>query len=328
MHSSKAFITLNADTRTSANGLQIAYAFLMRYILGFDGGGTKTECILMNSENQILARTFAGPSNPFRIGVENALRAVEQSADLALHEAGLDRTAVVAIGAGLAGTTNPDLRKGMHAGLQRAFPGASVLVITDQEAALAATGEGPAVVLLAGTGSFAIGRNAQGQTHRAGGYGPSSSDQGSAYDVGRRAITSVIQHRKQHAANSRLGAQILDEFHCSDWPEVEQRAKSKPDDVFPKIFPIVAAAADASDSSAQRILQQAVDDLSSLVAEVADHLDLRNQPFLIAKTGGAMGRSTFFDTQLDAALKQLAPLARIGGLEVSPAEAAALAATA
>jgi N-acetylglucosamine kinase-like BadF-type ATPase len=315
------------DPRAPAqNHPQLAYDFLMRYILGFDGGGTKTECVLMNSSNQILARTFGGPSNPFRIGVENALRAVQESASLALSEAGLDSTAVVAIGAGLAGTTNADLHRSMRAGLQNAFPGASVLVITDQEAALAAVGDGPAIVLLAGTGSFAIGRNAQGETYRAGGYGPSSSDEGSAYDIGRQAIARAIAHRHQTATDSPLGAQILDELGCSEWSQVEQRAQSKPDEVFPKVFPVVALAADAGDSSARQFLLQAAQDLTSLVADVADHLSLREAQFIIAKTGGAMGRSTFLDSQLDAALKKIAPHARIGGLRVSPAEAAALAA--
>ncbi len=56
----------------------------MQYILGFDGGGTKTECVLMNSAHQVLARTYAGPSNPSRIGVEVAPRAVEDAAGFAL----------------------------------------------------------------------------------------------------------------------------------------------------------------------------------------------------------------------------------------------------
>jgi N-acetylglucosamine kinase-like BadF-type ATPase len=66
----------------------------MRYILGFDGGGTKTECVLMNSADQVLARTYAGPSNPSRIGVESAVRAIEESANLALRDAGLERSAI------------------------------------------------------------------------------------------------------------------------------------------------------------------------------------------------------------------------------------------
>jgi hypothetical protein len=50
------------------------------------------------------------------------------------------------------------------------------------------------------------------------------------------------------------------------------------------------------------------------------------QSILIAKTGGTVGRSVFFDAQLDAALKKALPLAKIGGLAMSPAEAAARAA--
>src|SRR5258706_16354551 len=76
------------------------YSVSMRYILGFGGGGTKTECVLMNSADQVLARTYAGPSNPSRIGVESAVRALEESADLALRDARLERAAITAGGAG------------------------------------------------------------------------------------------------------------------------------------------------------------------------------------------------------------------------------------
>jgi len=119
---------------------KIAYAFEMRYFLGFDGGGTKTECVLMNSADQVLARTYGGPSNPSRIGVESAVRGVEESADLALRETGLEREAIAAIGAGLAGTAKAEMREQMHAALQKSFPAATIVVQTDLEAALAAAG--------------------------------------------------------------------------------------------------------------------------------------------------------------------------------------------
>lgn len=298
----------------------------MRYVLGFDGGGTKTECVLINSENQVLARTFAGPSNPWRIGITAAAHNVEHAADLALGESGLTRTAIVALGAALAGTSDPNLKQGIHATLQSAFPGASITVLTDLEAALAAAGEGPVIVLVAGTGSAAIGRDAQGKVYRAGGYGRHSSDKGSAYDIGRQAVAAAVQQRTDTGADSALGVQMLQTVACMEWSVLEQRAQTVPDDVYPKLFPVIAAAADKGDATARAILLQAIIDLSSLVAEVADHLGLREQQFLLAKTGGAIGRSGFLDTQLDSALKRLAPQAQIGGLRMSPAEAAALSA--
>jgi N-acetylglucosamine kinase-like BadF-type ATPase len=295
----------------------------MRYILGFDGGGTKTECVVMNSADHVLARTFAGPSNPSRIGVENAVRAIEECADLALRDTGLKRSAISAVGAGIAGTAKPDMKESMSRALQKCFVGAALTVLTDLEAALMAAGEGPAIILVMGTGSASFGRNAEGEISRAGGYGPSSGDQGSAYDIGRRAIAAAMRERAGES-ETVLGRQILEQLHCTDWPVVQHRAQTMPDEIFPPVFPVVAGAADAGDASAREILVQAAQDLAFLVAEVADRLRLRESEFLLAKIGGTNGRSRFFDAQVDAALKQVVPRAQIGKLRISPAEAAAL----
>src|SRR5260221_3330390 len=112
------------------------YSVSMRYILGFDGGGTKTECVLMNSADQVLARTYAGPSNPSRIGVESAVRAIEESADLALRDARLERAAITAVGAGVAGTPQTHKREGKSCRLAKSIPPAPVTHFTAIHAAL------------------------------------------------------------------------------------------------------------------------------------------------------------------------------------------------
>jgi glucosamine kinase len=302
------------------------YAFAMDYVLGLDGGGTKTECVLMDRAGKILARSFAGPSNPSRVGVESATREIEKAVDLTLREARVARDTVVALGAGLAGTGQPEMKERMQASLEGAFPGTAVSIFTDLEMALAAAGEGPVIVLVAGTGSAAIGRNAQGQIWRTGGHGPSQSDDGSAYDIGSRAVARAMKEREEQGADSSLGMKILGQLCCASWPDLQRCASVRPDGIFPSLFPIVAAAADAGDVTAREILLQAAGELSSLVNAVAEHMEYGNQNILIAKTGGTVGRSAFFDAQLDAALKLVLPQARIGGLCMSPAEAAARAA--
>src|ERR1700730_10220369 len=211
----------------------------MDYLLGFDGGGTKTECVLMDPTGKTLARGFAGPSNPSRVGVESATREVERAADLTLHEARVERNAVVALGAGLAGTARTEMREGMQASLARAFPGAAVSIFTDLEMALAAAGEGPVIVLVAGTGSAAIGRNAQGQIWRTGGQGPRLGDDGSAFDIGSRAVARAMKEREQLGTDSILGMKILEQLDCASWAELQQRAALQPDSVFPSVFPVV-----------------------------------------------------------------------------------------
>ena len=298
----------------------------MRYVLGFDGGGTKTECVLMDAEGKVLARSRSGPSNPFRIGVERAAQEIQIAASLALREAGIGSAEIAAIGAGLAGTSQPELKEQMQSALQKAFPGSAVTVLTDFEASLAAAGEGLVIVLVVGTGSVAVGRDSQGKIWRAGGYGTASSDEGSAYDIGRRAVAQAMKEREETGSDSDLGKAILDQLGFESWAELQQRSSLAPDDIFPQVFPVIAALADAGDSDAREILSQAATDLSSLVATVADHLGPRSAAIFLAKTGGALGRSIFFDAHLDAALLQLLPNAQIGGLRMSPAEAAARAA--
>ena len=298
----------------------------MNYVLGFDGGGTKTECVLMDPAGKILAGSFAGPSNPSRIGVESATREIEKAADLCLQEVRVARNAVVAVGAGLAGTANPERKEGMRGSLVKAFPNAAVSIFTDLEMALAAAGEGPVIVLVAGTGSAAIGRNAEGKIWRTGGYGPLQSDDGSAYDIGSRAVARAMKEREQKGTDSSLGMKILEQLGCESWQDLQQRATQQPDSVFPLVFPVMAAAADGGDVTAREILVRAAGDLSSLVQAVAEHGGYGREDILVAKTGGTVGRSAFFDGQLDAALKRALPQARIGRLRMSPAEAAARAA--
>lgn len=280
----------------------------------------------MNSADQVLARTYGGPSNPSRIGVESAVRGVEESADLALRDAGLERGVIAAIGAGLAGTAKAEMREQMHAALQKCFPSAMILVQTDLETALAAAGEGSAIILVMGTGSAAFGRNAEGEIARAGGYGPASSDEGSAFDIGRQAIEVAMRERRAGGLESALGTEILATLGCEEWAVVLHRAQTMPDEIYPAIFPVIAAAADEGDATAQEILGRAAGQLAKLVGAVAARLRLGEKEFLLAKIGGTAGRSRFFDAQVDAALKSVAPGAKIEKLRISPAEAAALAA--
>jgi N-acetylglucosamine kinase-like BadF-type ATPase len=298
----------------------------MDYVLGFDGGGTKTECVLMDEAGKILSRCFSGPSNPSRVGVESATREIEKAADFSLQEARVARNTVAALSAGLAGTGKPEMKERMQASLARAFPGASVSIFTDLEMALAAAGEGPVIVLVAGTGSAAIGRNAQGQIWRTGGQGPRLGDDGSAFDIGSRAVARAMKEREQLGTDSILGMKILEQLGCASWAELQQRAALQPDSVFPSVFPVVAAAADAEDPASREILRQAASELSSLVHTVSEHSGNGREDIMIVKTGGTVGRCAFFDMQLDAALKRVLPQAQIGGLRMSPAEAAARAA--
>jgi len=295
----------------------------MGLFLGFDGGGTKTECVALDENARFVASSKSGASNPTRIGFDAAAKAVEDAADAALRQVSASRNEIVALCAGLAGTGRPESRDQMLALLTRAFPRTRVNVITDLDLALAASPSGPAIVLVAGTGSAAIGRDAQGNISRTGGLGRDVSDEGSAYAIGRLAIESAANESAHAAAESSLGRQILRQLGCRDWPEVQQKISADRDAVFPRVFPVVAAAADAGDEFARSLLTNAAQALSDLVKTLASDLHLDTTKFHLAKTGGMIGRSSFFDDALAKNLAEAVPFAQKTNLLHSSAETAA-----
>jgi N-acetylglucosamine kinase-like BadF-type ATPase len=295
----------------------------MRYVLGFDGGGTKTECVLMDEASRVLARSRSGPSNPMRVGFGGALAAICEAARSALNSVNLPPAEVTALCAGLAGTGHTDAERKMKRLLEEEFSGKTVIVCTDLELTLEATGEGPAIVLIAGTGSAAVGRDARGQIARIGGHGPLLGDEGSAFDVGQRAAIAAVHEFDRTGGNSAIGKLILQELDVSTWHEVQSLAHSAPDEVFPRIFPVIVRAADQGDPAARELLLHAADDLATLVAALMQRLKLHDQKFLLVKTGGMIGRSFFFDQQVDERLRAIAPHAQFGAMAISPAESAA-----
>ncbi|MGB8457339.1 MAG: hypothetical protein WCE50_06450, partial [Candidatus Acidiferrum sp.] len=128
-----------------------------------------------------------------------------------------------------------------------------------------------------------------------------------------------------------LGQRVLRELSCANWSEVKARAQAASDEVFPRLFSVVAALADAYESSvgpaakssAQGILRAAAFDLAMLAENLAERLKLRDTKFFLAKTGGMIGRCKFLETELDERLRILFPQAEIGLLQISSAEAAA-----
>lgn len=295
----------------------------MRYVLGLDGGGTKTECVLMDESRRVVASSRGGPSNPMRVGFGGALAAVCEAARMAIAEAKVAGESVATMCAGLAGTAYPESARKMKLLLEEEFPGKLVRVCTDMDLTLEAIGEGAAIVLIAGTGSAAIGRDARGTTARVGGHGYLLGDEGSAYHVGQRAVLAALRHFERTGGDSPLGKKILSEIGSGTWADLQARVYAAPDEVFPRLFPMMLRAAEAGDASACSLVDDCAAALADLAGDLAERLQLQARTFRLAKTGGMLGRSAWLDGRLEHYLRKAVPSAEFIDLQLSPAEAAA-----
>ncbi len=289
--------------------------------MGLDGGGTKTDCVLMDESGRILGRGRGGPSNSSRIGVEAAARGVREAATSALKSAGLIMTQVTDVCAGLAGVALAERAHAMTSLLQPFFCEARFALCTDLDLALSAAGTTPAIVLVAGTGSAAIGKDVSGRIFRSGGHGPKGSDEGSAFAIGKAAVMELA---KDDSGNrQQLRNAILDQFRPGALQGLTDLEGAEADKVYPRVFPAIAEAADHGDDFAMRLLKNASESLARFVAEVQTELHLAGAGFVIGKTGGMIARSKYFDEQLDAHLRRIAPHAEIRHLTTPLAEIAA-----
>jgi N-acetylglucosamine kinase-like BadF-type ATPase len=295
----------------------------MRYVLGLDGGGTKTDCVLMDESRRVVTSSRGGPSNPMRVGFGGALAAVCEAARTAVGSAKISNEAVVSLCAGLAGTGYPESGRKMRMLLEEEFPGKLIRVCTDMDLTLQAIGDGAAIVLIAGTGSAAVGRDARGNSARVGGHGYLLGDEGSAYHVGQRAVLAALRHFERTGKDTPIGERILSEIGAPTWADLQSRVYAAPDDVFPRLFRVVVQCAEAGDATAQALLDDCAAALAELVEDLAARLQLQSGKFQLASTGGMRGVSAYFDARIELYLRKAAPLAQFSALRLSPAEAAA-----
>lgn len=294
----------------------------MKYVLGFDGGGTKTECVLMDESGAILARARSGASNAVNVGAKASAAALAEAGKGALRLADKQPACVAFVLAGISGAGEPAVQAEIKTLLQPVFPNASIVITSDLPLTLAATGEIPAVVVLAGTGSFAVGRTSPLKLARAGGFGPIIGDPGSANDIGRKTVARCFQ-KFLNKEKFPLTDEILRTFDCT-WPQFVDCAREQPTVIFPKVFPIVAKAAESGERAAQAILSMAAVSLLDQVREVANQLQLHNTGFFLAKTGGVFDGSPFLNGEFDGLVAGFYPKAKIGPLTRPVAESAAL----
>jgi N-acetylglucosamine kinase-like BadF-type ATPase len=293
------------------------------YLLGFDGGGTKTECILADREGHMIARAQAGPSNPLRTGYARAWFALSEAGDLVLAKAKIHAGHVRAVCAGLGGAGRPSVVRRVATFFEGSYPNATIQVTTDLETALeAAFGPGEGMILLAGTGSAAFGRDAKGRTARAGGRGPWISDEGSAFHIGRQAVGAVVLAEEHRGPATALSDRLFTLHQCRSWDGLAEQIARNADDVFPRTFPLVAELADKEDAVSREIMTSAAACLVDLAAGVVDRLGWRDRDFLLAKIGGVHGRSKFLDAAIEAELARRVPNASLVRVEMSPTEAA------
>jgi len=247
-------------------------AFCAREILvAIDGGGTKTEAVAFLPDGNILSHAIGGASNP-----NDAGHRMDDIIVQTWRRLGLEQKAgtISAVCAGIAGGSHGAVQAKVGNVLKKLAPRARNLVVTHD--AVTALWSGietpPGIVLLVGTGSVAFGIDKDSQEFRFGGWGHLVGDDGSGYDIGKRALQAILTAHdragKKEPIQDILTTRILSKWGASSPSELIPQIYRNGKHYIASLVPEVLAAARAGHAASQRIINDAVDCLVQLLAEV------------------------------------------------------------
>jgi glucosamine kinase len=283
-------------------------------VIGIDGGGTHARAVVVSADGRELARVtgsagLVSPKDPVAAAasVERLVRDAAGAAGAALP--------VAALCCGLAGAGREPERDAVRFALAVAGLADVITVVGDAEAAMAdAFGGDAGILLVAGTGSIAWARGADGALVRVGGWGMHLGDEGSGWAIGRAALVAVARAADGRSPATSLADAVLAHAQVHHAADLIAWAAGAGKGTVGALAPIVLAHADAGDAAATRIRDDALAELVLLVHTAARRAGLASPAVALhgglvapggplrARVVHALGGVRVLDRSVDAAL--------------------------
>jgi glucosamine kinase len=244
-----------------------------KFVLGIDGGGTKTSAELCDHRGDVLATAVAGPTNFQIIGLDRTSKTLLNLILAACRRARLpvERLAATVIGLTGAGRTSDQrvvIRALRALAREKRISLRNVSIESDAIIGLEGAFSGKAgVVVIVGTGSIVFAKDKRGRIIRAGGWGRILGDEGSGYAIGREAFGAVARFLDGETARTILPQRIARRFNLRTQEEIIRAIYREGFDLS-AAAPVVIEAATKKDPVAMAILRQAADELSATVRRV------------------------------------------------------------
>jgi N-acetylglucosamine kinase len=289
------------------------------HVLGIDAGGSKTVCLLADGEGNVLAEARGPGANLQTSGELEVEKVLHQVIDEAIGDRGVQPQIVCV---GIAGVDRPRDSQALATIMRRLGFKSGTLIVNDALVALVAgAGIGPGLVIVAGTGSIAYGRDAAGRAARAGGWGYLLGDEGAGFWIGRLALSAVVRQFDGRAPDTMLTRLVLEHMRLDS-----------PRDLIQVVYEgglhrqsmagvalLVRDAADGGDAVARDILARASAELVAAAASVVSKLEMRGLPFRTVLTGGVFRGMPAMVATVAAGMAEVAPRSEVRCLEVEPA---------
>jgi N-acetylmuramic acid 6-phosphate etherase len=272
-----------------------------RLVLGIEGGGTKTEWVLLRRENAAGTIVDRGrlPAGNLRRASDDVLRALFRS---------LPKDATH-VGAYLAGCGTEADRLRLRGLVQQAWPEAAVSVGSDRDSSLATCfGDGDGIVVIAGTGSAVTGRKA-GRIEKAGGRGHLLGDKGGAYDLVLEGLCAALKSYDLEQRVTPLAAKMLRALAINRLDALTSWTQAADTAAIAGVVPLVFEAAVEGDAGARAAIDDGALTLAQYAAAIGRRLEIQEPQVQLA--GGVFSNQPPYVRAFSSALEKLWPGAAV-----------------
>lgn len=253
---------------------------------GIDGGGTKTAVVLVDEAGREVSRLHASTSNAAIVGHDAAGAVLRKALTEALSRLGPEAT-IAAAWFGLSGSDRPEDYRRLKPFLVDLV--GEIRMTNDAELILGALPGSVGVAIVSGTGSIAVGRNAQGQRARAGGWGQVIGDEGSGYDLARRMFDAYARAVDGRGPATSLTTRLMSQLSLTEPHQliafVYTPGRSKAD--LAGLSGIVVEEAEAGDKVAREVIAESARELAITASAAARRLGFQVM-LPVAMTGGML----------------------------------------
>lgn len=299
----------------------------MNYIIGIDGGGTKTHCVLASRDKSPVFECFGGPANFLMLGTETVsatiLELIKQCIES--QNIGYNQIDAVLVGATGAGRRSDaeTLEKDFITYLQKQnLRVRNFSVESDARIALEGAFSGrEGCILIAGTGSILFGKDNKDRIYRVGGFGRFLGDEGSGYMLGRRGLIAAAKNFDGRGPDTLLLNLLAQEFKITSPEDLITRIYRENFDIA-SFAPLVIKAAEQGDHQAVKILEEEIDELIL-------HLRAIKKKIIVATLnvsfiGGLIANDTYYSRRFRQKISETMSDVRVIDAENSPAYGAVL----
>lgn len=274
---------------------------------------------LADADGRVVGEGRGGGANLHSVGELAAEKALFAVMNAALGEMpGMPAAVCV----GMAGMDRPDDEATVLGILRRLGCRGQVVAVNDAHIALVAgAGEGPGVVVVAGTGSIAYGIGPAATAARAGGWGEVYGDEGSAFWVGARALAAVVRAADRRGPATALTALVLRHADTERIDGLVRQVHTRADrrQMIAAMAGLVARAEADGDAVAGEILRAAAAELALAARSVIEQLGMRGDRFHVVLAGGLFKMTPALASMLEHRVAEVAPRATVGMLTDEPA---------